>query len=42
MLAFTSIRALSVSSISPNGELDPRYKKILDQLNKQQQQRAPA
>ena len=23
-----------------NGELDPRYKKILDQLNKQQQQRA--
>ena len=25
-----------------NGELDPRYKKILDQLNKQQQQRAPA
>ena len=25
-----------------NGELGPRYKKILDQLNKQQQQRAPA
>ena len=23
-----------------NGELDPRYKKTLDQLNKQQQQRA--
>ena len=25
---------------SQNGEFDPRYKKILDQLNKQQQQRA--
>ena len=28
------------AAISRNGELDPRYKKILDQLNKQQQQRA--
>ena len=25
-----------------NGEFDARYKKILDHLNKQQQQRAPA
>ena len=35
-----SAAALAERARSRNGELDPRYKKILDQLNKQQQQRA--